>query len=238
MAGSVAGGTGKKRGRKGKKDRDDDTRSASVRVGKGGTAAPSASGHDAANAQEDEDAPEDADEDVLEGLTADSGNLDSASAAQQREHMRLLEENFTLDQRERYDQFRRVRLQKTTVRRIVNQTLSQSVPQSVVMAVNGFTKVFIGEILTRARDVQEEWMAANTFSDGAKLPTGKVVDKGASMQDRTQERDKGPLEPDHLREAVRRYKKDREGGGAGFVGLSFEGRENTAWRMNGRRLFR
>ena len=34
------------------------------------------------------------------------------------------------------------------------------------------------------------------------------------------ERDRGPLTPDHLREALRRYKKDREGGGAGFMGMS------------------
>jgi len=52
--------------------------------------------------------------------------------------------------------------------------------------------------------------------------------------------DRGPLLPDHLREALRRYKKRRGGGSVGFTGLSLEGRENTAAGMGGggRRLFR
>ncbi|KAK5134757.1 hypothetical protein LTR08_006132 [Meristemomyces frigidus] len=50
--------------------------------------------------------------------------------------------------------------------------------------------------------------------------------------------DRGPLLPDHLREALRRHKKRRAGGPVGFTGLSLEGRENGASRMGGRRLFR
>jgi len=55
------------------------------------------------------------------------------------------------------------------------------------------------------------------------------------------ERDRGPLTPDHLREALRRYKKDREGGGAGFMGMSLmgtQGKERVAGRVGGKRLFR
>lgn len=58
------------------------------------------------------------------------------------------------------------------------------------------------------------------------------------LQYDVQECDRGPLLPDHLREALRRYKKRRSGGPVGFTGLSLEGRENTAPRMGGRRLFR
>jgi transcription initiation factor TFIID subunit 11 len=41
-----------------------------------------------------------------------------------------------------------------------------------------------------------------------------------------------------LREALRRYKKDREGGSAGFLGLSGQGMEKAAARVNGKKLFR
>ncbi|KAK5120860.1 hypothetical protein LTR85_005927 [Meristemomyces frigidus] len=58
------------------------------------------------------------------------------------------------------------------------------------------------------------------------------------LQKDVEECDRGPLLPDHLREALRRYKKRRSGGPVGFTGLSLEGRENTAPRMGGRRLFR
>jgi transcription initiation factor TFIID subunit 11 len=49
---------------------------------------------------------------------------------------------------------------------------------------------------------------------------------------------KGPLTPAHLREALRRYKRDRDGGGAGFAGMSLEGVERTMARTGGKRLFR
>ncbi|KAI9667167.1 MAG: hypothetical protein M1831_001344 [Alyxoria varia] len=53
------------------------------------------------------------------------------------------------------------------------------------------------------------------------------------------ERDRGSLTPDHLREALRRYKKDREGGSAGHQGISLPGGMlGTASRTGGKRLFR
>lgn len=138
----------------------------------------------------------------------------------------MLIQSFNPQQAERYDTWRRVRLKKETVRKITNQTLSQSVPASVVTTINGYTKIFIGEIIDRARDVQLEWMVAE--NPGQDVPLAEKI----------AERDRGPLTPDHLREALRRYKKDKEGGGAGFMGLSLEGRENAAARMGGRKLFR
>ncbi|KAF2769177.1 hypothetical protein EJ03DRAFT_327620 [Teratosphaeria nubilosa] len=53
-----------------------------------------------------------------------------------------------------------------------------------------------------------------------------------------EEWDRGPLLPDHLREALRRYRKRRGGGSVGFTGLSLEGAQGTAAKMGGRRLFR
>ncbi|KAI9654778.1 MAG: hypothetical protein M1821_005772 [Bathelium mastoideum] len=228
-------------------------------------------------------------------LLAVGGGLDSAAQAQEREHMDMLLSSFSEDQTSRYEAVRRVRLKKETVRRITNQTLSQSVPASVVTTINSFTKVFICELIERARDVQMEWMAAeeqlptddiNPYwerrarelgkeqhasqatnreainghdqsdgnfmihhsiedsmttipdSSGTLTNSESEGDKRKSWVDPVQEMDRGPLTPDHLREALRRYKKDRDGGGAGLQGLSLDGRENTASRMGGRRLFR
>jgi transcription initiation factor TFIID subunit 11 len=114
----------------------------------------------------------------------------------------------------------------------VNHTLSQSVPASVVTTVSGYTKVMIGELIERARDVQLEWQAA-----AEKLPTGQTVPDDASMADRLNRIDRGPLTPDHLREALRRYRKEHPGGGAGYSGLSLKGKEIAAARMGGRKLF-
>ncbi|KLJ10601.1 hypothetical protein EMPG_14021 [Blastomyces silverae] len=46
------------------------------------------------------------------------------------------------------------------VRKIVNQTLSQSVPPNVITTISGYTKVFVGELVEKARTVQEEWADA------------------------------------------------------------------------------
>lgn len=52
--------------------------------------------------------------------------------------------------------------------------------------------------------------------------------------------DLGPLLPDHFREALRRYKRDGEGGGTGMAGVSFGlGVQGTgAARLGGKKLFR
>lgn len=245
---------------------------------------------------------------------------------------------------------------------ITNQTLSQSVPQSVILTINGYTKTFIGELIDRARQVQLEWhiaaldqpyptrlipqlnppprsnppysahpsspYSANNFQNapvnsannngvravpspyasptptqppqttnaqsqsnssapgpGQQQPpasqaqstsqsqpsqpqpqsstqpsqsqpqsqaktndtsspasTSSPVQAPALKKDQTcadlMGDELGPLTPDHLREALRRYKKDREGNATGFLGLSLEGRENSAAKLGGRRLFR
>jgi transcription initiation factor TFIID subunit 11 len=145
----------------------------------------------------------------------------------------MLLDAFTPDQTERYDTWRRVKLRKESVRKLTNHTLSQSVPASIITTINGYTKVLISELVERARDVQLEWMAATDT-----LPTGEKVPEDAPLKDRMKIEDRGPLTPDHMREAYRRYRKDREGGCAGILGLSLAGRETTAARMGGRKLFR
>lgn len=54
------------------------------------------------------------------------------------------------------------------------------------------------------------------------------------------QRDLGPLLPDHLREALRRHKRDGEGGGTGLqgvsTGLGVPGSGSA--RLGGRRIFR
>ncbi|OMP87144.1 Transcription initiation factor TFIID subunit 11 [Diplodia seriata] len=300
----------------------------------------------------------------------------------------MLVDRLDPDQSDRYAKYRAVKLKKETVRKITNQTLSQSVPQSVVTTINSYTKVFIGSLIERARTVQQEWQAVAEYApiDDPRLPanqqpppqqapptpqqqpqappppspaaaqtpgayhnpygyqhlhpsynpnpysnirippppsastspappsathapsspavassgtpspapgatpapttnnsgaagnansaqattpsasqdttvpassggtnatnntadsnddsdteTAKRIPADAPLSERLAERDRGPLTPDHLREALRRYKKDREGGAMGFLGLSLEGRERTAGRMGGRRLFK
>lgn len=192
----------------------------------------------------------------------------------------MLEDFMTPAQMDRYATYRRIRLKRETVRKLVNQTLSQSVPQPIIIAVTSYSKTFIGELIDRALTVRDEWSAVRTHLPNPNLPspilaqslgrpsahikdernrptntdiTGagwylnqvdrtqslwKEVDKDASLAERLKACDKGPLTPAHLREALRRYKRDRDGGGAGFAGMSLEGVERTMGRTGGKRLFK
>lgn len=241
---------------------------------------------------------------------------------------------FNPQQSERYDLFKRAKLRKESLRRIVNHALSQSVPASVVTTVNGFTKVFAGEMIEKARTVQAEWADAfddaaraafdaeeaaaekaaqaraqaaaaqsktatptpsgtpvpgsgpGTLSNGIKkepsdtdqikpspTPTNHLnstsapphhmsptpslqqqasrasVSSPAPLRLRREFRPppnphRGQLLPSHLREALRRYKRDGEGGGVGFSGLSMDNlgvKGSVTWSsgsVGGRRLFR
>lgn len=275
--GSLANGIGGKK----RKRKDGDAVSAtgsSVRGGKrsDGTALNGEAGDGAENEEEDELEGDDLDEDMdtmLEG-----GRATEASKKQEKEHERMLLQAMDADQSDRYATYRRIRLRPQIVRRLVNQTLSQSVPQPVIIAVTSYSKAFIGELIDRALTVRDEWAAVRThipnpdihpqvLQQGLQEPFGhrkeskpsnahiqnagfipgqvdkekgfwEEVPKDTPLADRLKECDKGPLTSAHLREALRRYKRDREGGGAGFAGLSLEGPERTLARTGGKRLFR
>ena len=100
----------------------------------------------------------------------------------------VLMDSFNDDQRSRYEAMRRNKLRKETVRKIVNQTLSQSVPPSVVTAIGGATKLLIGNLIERARDIQEQYAAAASYPSPVSRPTSsrtavETQSNGCSTQD-------------------------------------------------------
>jgi len=208
------------RGRKGKADARSNA-GGSARGDKGGSVVDGGRAPGTVGGAEGEEEAEDEEDDVGDvGATMMVEGGEQVDEAAEKRKLAVLFDAFTSDQSDRYDLYRRVKLRKETVRRITNQTLSQSVPPAVITTINGYTKIFIGELVEGARKVQTEWMAAED-------PDGEVKEKN-----------RGPLLPDHLREALRRYKKAGEGGGAGFQGLSLHGMEGAGPLIGGKRLFK
>jgi len=199
--------------------------------------------NDAADGGDDEEGDdEDGGDDAGAGGTQMEGGMKLTRAAVEQDKankatFQLMMEKMNPAHADQFGVWNSVHLNKNIVRKLTNQTLSQSVPQTVVNAIAAYTKLFAGEIVDRAREVQKEWVAA-----AEKLPTDEpneeALGKDGEGEPKVRERDRGPLLPDHLREALRRYKASREGGAVGFTGLSLEGRETVAPRNGGRRLFR
>lgn len=307
---------------------------------------------------------EDDDEDDEGAAQADKEGYGITAPELEKENQRryLFREAVEPDHQDRYDHFVKVKLRTGDVRKLVNATLSQSVPPNVMTVVGAYTKLFAGMLIESAREVQAEWLASQpkrpddeenraykrlrmmraddeedsedeededelevVEKDGTVNGEGEKVDNGDSkkgsaspakhdglpdgdpnseeegspnharaVSDGTQphsntngetngesgsqtkdkpddaanrdkddaddaddiydfsaaqpgawglskyidECDRGPLLPDHLREALRRYKKSRAGGNVGFTAISLERPEVAAPRLGGRKLFR
>ncbi|KAJ6107589.1 hypothetical protein N7523_008912 [Penicillium sp. IBT 18751x] len=313
---------GKKRGRKSKaeKEREREREDAlSSRAGDGRLGSADAEGSVrgmGGGGGGGDDGDDDDDDDEGELLGREEGTTDTEA---EKKNLAILVDAFNPMQSERYDLFKRAKLRKESLRRIVNHALSQSVPASVVTTVNGFTKVFAGEIVEKARTVQAEWATAydqaaraefdaeeeaaekraqaraqaqtQATQSNAGTPTpsgtpGGGVNNGikkesdaeqarpsatpvhnanavsspspslhtlglssAPLRPRREFRPppnphRGQLLPAHLREALRRSKRDGEGGGVGFSGMSLDNlgvKGSVTWNagsVGGRRIFR
>jgi len=112
-------------------------------------------------------------------------------------------------------------------------------------------KVFIGDIIESARRVQGEWIEKLDEKQtdlptppAAAAPTAAGEADAQTRETRDSEIDdrRGPLRPEHLREAVRRYRKGFEGGGVGMQWVYHQqqqgGVERFPTRTGGRRIFR
>lgn len=279
MQSAVTGGTGpgagKKQGRgKGKRGQQRDGTSQSVKSGgqRGGATSRGVSGvggvgkansHTGGGGADYDDEMEEEDDDDDDAVGLGNSRHDDPDRKAEREKLGILIDALDRDQFERYEMFRRIKFRKETVRKITNYVVSQSVPPSVVLTVNGFAKTFVGLLIERARVVQAEEararMGVAAGDRGAEQTSGSGV--GAALDparlvfglngtdevgkvggegEMEVQKDLGPLMPDHLREALRRYKRDGEGGGTGLngvsVGLGVQGA--GAARLQGKRLFR
>ncbi|KAH9923798.1 TAFII28-domain-containing protein [Amylocystis lapponica] len=142
---------------------------ATAASGRQSTAVPGAPGVEEDVEGEDEMLPAMADADYSAQLSWQS---------QSKDNLKVLMDNFSPAQYDRFEAYRRHALPKAAVRKVIQQTLGQQASQPVAQVVAGFAKVFVGEIIEKARAVQER--------------------RG----------EHGPLAPDHLREAYRLYQQE------------------------------
>lgn len=72
------------------------------------------------------------------------------------EKRRLLLESMDKEQMSRYEFFRRTNLNTGSVRRLVSSTIGQSISTSLAKIIGGVGKMFVGNIVERAKDAQRK----------------------------------------------------------------------------------
>lgn len=234
----------KKRGRKSKAERASEAAaeamrdgSPSVVGGRAGTVVSTTTGGRRHRKDDDANAEKDGEDEVPESMTVTSAARTKEQLAEEEELKALLKSQMDVHQFRRYEVWRSATLRPADVKRHINSVTSQSCPSSVHQMMQTVCKMFLGEIVEAARDVQDEWVRAG------ETQTDYPGDELEPSNELSQYRRTAPLRPEHLREAYRRHKAAPENGGAMGSLLVWNqqtqnGSSRFAAKAGGRRIFK
>ncbi|KAF9289417.1 transcription initiation factor TFIID subunit 11 [Linnemannia elongata] len=162
----------------GREDDGDDSEIRKPGVGPNGAAEGGEGGGEGGDAGGEGKDEDDDDHEEEPEYTEYEWNQEASSRGRSKDELKALLDCFSDEQLQRYEVYRRSVLGRSTVKKLVGTILNQQVTQTMAFVVAGFCKVFVGEMVEKAREVMEDW--------------GET----------------GPIRPEHLREAQRRYKKE------------------------------
>ncbi|KAJ4429570.1 hypothetical protein ANN_21739 [Periplaneta americana] len=141
---------------------------------------------------------------------------------EEREKMQVLVSNFTEEQLDRYEMYRRSAFPKAAIKRLMQTITGCSVSQNVVIAMSGIAKVFVGEVVEEgaaertgtASIIYIILMYRSTYDISQRrreffsipLLFHLTSELHSSLDVMETQGESGPLQPKHLREAVRRLR--------------------------------
>jgi len=114
----------------------------------------------------------------MPGMDDADYSAQSQYQSQSKADLKVLLENFTPEQNARFEAYRRSALNKNSVKKVVQNTTGLVVSAPVAQVLAGVAKVFVGEIVEKARAIQER------------------------------QGETGPLTAEHLRKAYRAYQEE------------------------------
>lgn len=187
---------------------------------------------------------------VHEYKTLKGGHVDENLT--QEEKNKLIVSAFSEDHMDRFVAYRRVGINKPGIKKLCNGFLGQSVSQNMAIALSGISKVFLGEIITRAFEIQENENKAllkEAIEEKKRAKLKRIESLGRKVEEGKEEKNDSesgeletsvppleyngnstkPLQPSHIREAWRLYRLENEG--------AFSGQRRRQGEADGR-LFR
>ncbi|RCK57354.1 Transcription initiation factor TFIID subunit 11 [Candida viswanathii] len=139
----------------------------------------------------------------------------------EEEQKRLLIANFRDEQMGRFEAYRRMTINKPGVKKICNGIVGHTIPQIIAVVMAGISKLFLGDIITKAFEVQKRDYKGQLILDieakkEQKRQIQSSLQRGQDIEvDERELRFEGdeihPLQPHHIREAWRLYKLENSG---------------------------
>ncbi|GEQ67574.1 hypothetical protein JCM33374_g1239 [Metschnikowia sp. JCM 33374] len=138
------------------------------------------------------------------------------------EKKRMLITSFSDDQMERFEAYRRMAVNKPGVKKICNSVLGHSIPQNIAVVMAGLSKSLLGDVITKAFEVQENEYKAQLILDieAKKKRKRETLQRLAAGEEVSSVPEKNldymgdhkmPLTPEHIREAWRLYRLENSG---------------------------
>ncbi|KAI1767856.1 histone-fold-containing protein [Hypoxylon sp. FL1150] len=234
----------KKRGRKSKAERASVAAAEALRDGSpsvvGGraqTVVSGVSGTHGGGKDVDQDGGKEGEFEMPENMASVSAARTKEQIEEEKELVAMVKSKMDQQQFHRYEVWRRSTLKPADVKRHINIVTSQSCPPNVHQMMQVVCKMFVGDIVEAARDIQQEWVELG------EKQTDLPDDNLQPVSELSAHRRQAPLRAEHLREAYRRQKASSEHGGAlGSLMVWNQqvqnGAERFAVRAGGRRIFK
>ncbi|KAI0377907.1 TAFII28-domain-containing protein [Hypomontagnella monticulosa] len=233
----------KKRGRKSKAERAEAAAEAlrdgspSVVGGRAPTVLSNASGKDAG--KDGEDGRKEEEFEIPENMASMSAARTKEEIEEEKELIALLKAQMDEVQFDRYEVWHRQTLKNADIKRHINSVTSQSCPPAVHQMMQVVCKMYLGDVVEAAREVQQEWIHLGEKQTEEPETDEKFQPTSVLSKHRRQ----APLRPEHLREAYRRRVVGVEHGGALGSLLVWNqqtanGVDRYAVRAGGRRIFK
>ncbi|TCD70380.1 hypothetical protein EIP91_003733 [Steccherinum ochraceum] len=104
-------------------------------------------------------------DEMLPAMADDDYSAQLSFQSQSKDNLKVLMDNFSGGQYDRFEAYRRHALPKQAVRKVIQQSLGQQVSQPVAQVVAGFAKVFVGEIVEKGEvPVLLQWLVCRSNS--------------------------------------------------------------------------